>query len=256
MSLRTLLKAAFKTGNFALLAGVIIVSMLTNFSVPFILIGLAGYLYFVIQALGSREFTVDRGQVEKLDEIQKTSLQCNDLYRQVYRTIDRNLRNKVAGINKQKNELMGYFDKNSDDPIKQKIIEQALKLVIAYYNLVYTYSERSRGLTSENLNELTSRINYNNRKLGSLKSYDAVIELTKTVEMDEKLLQDLKQEREDLEKTSVKLDYIESTIGGFKHRIMSTDSSDPEAEEIEDVINEAAALENVLGERSKERLGL
>jgi citrate synthase len=104
------------------------------------------------------------------------------------------------------------------------------------------------------MNELLSRINTNNRKLGSLKNYEAVLELTKTVEMDEKLLKNLQDEREELEMVNVKLDQIESTIVGFKHRILSSELSDPETEEIENVINEASALDSALNEHVKSRM--
>ena len=260
MRFKILMKAAFRTRNFAVLAAVIVVSLLFSVSqvpqasVPFLLFGAAGYVYFVMQTLRSGDFKSELAQEEKLDGIQRLSWDCNELYRDVVRKLDRNLRSKAAGILKQKNELMQFFSKYSEDPLKQKIIEQALKLVTAYLNLLYTYSTRSRELSPESLNELVGRINYNNRKLGSLKSYEAVIELTKTVEMDEKLLKNLKGEREELEKTNVKLDYIESTISGFKHRILSPDTSDPAAEEIEDVINEATALDTVLNERKRMRL--
>jgi hypothetical protein len=256
MKLKMLIKAAFKTSNFALLAGVVIVSIITKFFLPFILVGLAGYLYFVMQTLRSEKFISEFNQAEKLEGLQKMSWECNDLYRSLYKKIDRNLRNRASGIMKQKNELMEYFNKYSDNALKQTIIEKALKLVNAYLNLVYNYSIRSREITSVSVNEIINRINYNNRKLGTLKSYDAVLELTKTIEMDEKLLQRVKEEREELEQAGVKLDYIESTIGGFKHQIMSSDSEDPATDDIENVINEATALDNVLNERSKNRLKL
>lgn len=260
MRFKMLMKAAFKTRNFAVLAAVIVVSLLFSVSrvpeasAPFMLFGAAGYIYFVLQTLRSGDFKSELAQEEKLDGIQRLSWDCNELYRDIKGKLDRNLRNKAAGILRQKSELMQYFSKYTDDPLKQRIIEQALKLVAAYLNLLYTYSTRSRELSQENLNELVGRINYNNRKLGSLKSYEAVLELTKTVEMDERLLKNLKEEREELEKTNVRLDYIESTIGGFKHRILSPDTVDPAAEEIEDVINEATALDTVLNERRKTRL--
>ena len=256
MKLKMLLKAAFRTGNFALLAGVFVVSVLTSFFVPFMLVGFAGYLYFVMQTLRNEKFISEFNQAEKLDGLQKMSWECNDLYRELYRKFDKNMKIKAAAIMKQKNELMEYFDKYCDNPVKQTIIEQALKLVTAYLQLVHNYSVRSRELSSASLNELAGRINYNNRKLGSLKSYDAVIQLTKTIEMDEKLMQRMKEEKEELERVNVRLDYIESTIGGFKHRIISADSMDPASEEIEDVINEATALDNVLNERSKNRMKL
>lgn len=256
MGLKMFLKAAFTTRNFALLAGVLIVSVFVNFYIPFLLIGLAGYLYFVLQTYKSRDFKLDCAQDEKLDNIRKLSRECDDLYRKVAGRIGRNMRNKAAGVMKQKRELMKYFGMNCENPIRQRIVEQALKLVTAYFNLLCNYAVHMRELSTENMNELIGRINYNNRKLGSLKSYNAVLELTKTVEMDEKLLKDMKEDREELEKASVKLDYIESTICGFKHRILSEDSEDPEVEEIENVINEAAALDSVLNERSKNRMRL
>jgi hypothetical protein len=256
---KMLMKAAFKTRNFALLAAVVIASIFAasnalSFLVPFILVGTAGYIYFVLQTLRSGDFKTELAQEEKLDGIQRLSWDCNELYRDVVRKLDRNLKSKAAGILKQKSELIQFFSKYTDDPLKQKIIEQALKLVTAYLNLLYTFSVRSRELSQESINELVGRINYNNRKLGALKSYEAVLELTKTVEMDEKLLKNMKQEREELEKTNVKLDYIESTISGFKHRILSPDNVDPASEEIEDVINEATALDTVLNERKRTRL--
>jgi len=256
MGFRMFIKAAFKTGNFALLACVIIISIFTDFYMPFMLVGLAGYLYFVLQTYRSRKFRQECAQEDKLDDIQQQSRRCEELYSQVVRKLDRNLRNKAQGLLKQKRELLGFFGKNCEDPVKQRIIEQAMKLVEAYFNLLYNYAVRNAELSSENLNELAGRINYNNRKLGTLKSYEAVLELTKTVEMDEKLLKSMKEEREELESINVRLDYIESTIIGFKHRVLSSDTDDPASEEIEEVINEAAALDNVLNERSKNRMKL
>ena len=256
MKLKMLLKAAFRTGNFALLAGVFAVSVLTNFFVPFMLVGFAGYLYFVMQTLRSEKFIAEFNQAEKLDSLQRMSFDCNDLYKQLYRKFDKSMKTKVMGIMKQKYELIEYFNNCSKDPIRQTIVEQALKLVMAYLHLVDNYTIRSRELSSINMNDIAGRINYNNRKLGTLKSYAAVVQLTKTIELDEKLVQRMREEKEELERVSVRLDYIESTIGGFKHRIISADSMDPASEEIENVINEATALDSVLNERSKNRMRL
>jgi len=71
--------------------------------------------------------------------------------------------------------------------------------------------------------------------------------------MDEKLLQRLREERNQLEIVSVRLDQIESSIVGFKHRILSNEMSDPETQEIENAINEANALDNALNEQRKFR---
>lgn len=254
MSFGKIVSAAFKIRNFALLAGVLIVFFATGFNLPFLFIGLAGYLYFVLQTLRSEDFQKEYAEFEKLDDIQKLSWECRELYRKIFSKVDKNVRNKISAILKEKDELMSFFSANSDDPLKQKIIEQALKLVMAYINLIFNYSIRWKELSAINSKALAERINNNNRKLGFLKSYDAVLELTKAIEMDEKLMQRISEEREELERTSAKLDYIESTISAFKHRIISKESLDPTVEDIESVLNEAAALDNVLSSKRKDRL--
>lgn len=215
--------------------------------------GIIAYVSAIVHTAKSSKFIEEFELSEKLDDINKLSWECNRLYRCISRSLGRNQKTKAIGVLKQKEELMKYFNKNNEDPIKQRIIQQALKLVLAYLNLTGNYSDRMRELSQQNLNDLLSRINLNNRKLGYLKNYEAVLELTKTVEMDEKLLKDLKEEREELEMVNVRLDQIESTIVGFKHRILSSELSDPETEEIENVINEASALDNALSEHVRNR---
>jgi len=254
------LRAAFRFRNILLLLAGIILALITYNSsgipwlpVAFGAAGIAAYTAAVAGTLKSSKFIEEYDLSEKLSNINKLSWECNGLYRHISRSLDRNLRPKAQRVLKQKEELMNYFKKNCEDPIKQRIIEQALKLVIAYFNLAGNYSERMREMSQQNINELINRINVNNRKLGSLKNYEAVLELTKTIEMDEKLLQNIKEEREELEIANVRLEQIESTIASFKHRLLSSDFSDHESEEIENVINEATALDNALYEHSRQR---
>lgn len=254
-------KAAFKLKNIMLLIAGWVLAVGTSdiysgipwLSFAFVAIGVTAYVAAVVHTVNSSKFKEEYKLSEKLDCISKLSWECNSLYRQISRSLGKNQRTKAIGVLKQKQELMAYFNKYSEDPIKQRIIEQALKLVLAYFNLTSNYSDRMREISQQNLNDLVSRINFNNRKLGSLKNYEAVLELTKTVEMDEKLLNSFKEEREQLEMVSVRLDQIESTIVGFKHRILSSELSDPETEEIENAINEASALDNALNEHNKFR---
>ncbi|MGE5613387.1 MAG: hypothetical protein ACM3XR_03185 [Bacillota bacterium] len=255
------LKAAFKFKNIIMLAaGAVLAAGASSYApgMPWLayLFGAAGigaYAAGVISTIGSGEFREELELSEALGAISRLSRECNRLYWSVAGRLERSQRAKAARIIRQKESLMKYFDKYCEDPIKQRIIEQALKLVIAYLKLAASYSERARELSQRNLDELASRINENNRKLGSLKNYEAVLELMKTVEMDEKLLKSLKEEREQLEMVNVRLDQIESVITGFKHRILSNDFSGPESEKIENTINEAVALDNVLSERSMMR---
>ena len=255
------LKAASRFRNILFLLAGLLLAVGTASSqnspgwLPAVLAAAGGASYFiaVYRTANSEKFRAEIALYDKLDGINKLSWECNSLYRRISRSLGKTLRTKSIGVIKQKEELMDYFNKYSEDPIKQRIIEQALKLVMAYFNLADNYSGRMRELSQQNFNDLLSRININNRKLGSLKNYEAVLELTKTVEMDEKLLKSLKEEREELEMVNVRLDQIESTIVGFKHRILSSDLSDPETEEIENVINEASALDNALNEHSRLR---
>jgi hypothetical protein len=254
------LKAALRFRNILLLLAGLLLALGTASSqgpgwlpAAFAAAGGASYFIAIYRTANSEKFRAEVALNDKLDGINKLSWECDSLYRRISRSLGKTLRVKAVGVAKQKNELMEYFNKYSDDPIKQRIIEQALKLVTAYFNLASNYSDRMRELSQQNLNDLLSRININNRKLGSLKNYEAVLELTKTVEMDEKLLKNLKEEREELEMVNVRLDQIESTIVGFKHRILSSELSDPETEEIEHVINEASALDNALNDRNRLR---
>lgn len=255
------LRAALKFKNILMLAAGFILAAGISSAAPDITLlpyvfGAASVLAYtagVIHTARSSEFNEELKLSEKLDDINKLSWYCNSLYKKVLGRLDSDQRIKAAKVLKQKDELVDYFDRYNEDPIRQKIIEQALKLVMAYFNLIVNYCDRMGDLSQQNLNELVARINLNNRKLGSLKNYQAVLELTKTVEMDEKLLRNLNEEREQLEMVNVRLDQIESTIVGFKHRILSSDVSDPESDEIENAINEAVALDNALNEHNRLR---
>ncbi|HEX2947739.1 MAG TPA: hypothetical protein VHT96_17520 [Clostridia bacterium] len=254
------LRAAFKFKNIFMLAvGLILaLSIASTYGVGWLagLFGAAGVVAYIIGILSTAKSSKFKSEVElseKLNDIDKLSWECNSHYRKISGRLGKNLRIKAVRVLKQKEELMNYFKHYEEDPIKQKIIEQALKLVIAYLSLASNYADSMRELSQQNLNELHARINFNNRKLGTLKNYQAVLELTKTVEMDEKLMKTLQEDREELEMINVRLDQIESTIVGFKHRILSSELSDPETEEIENVINEATALDNALNEHSRLR---
>jgi hypothetical protein len=255
------LKAAFKLRNVLILAAgaAIVIGVSNNVSgVPWLpwvagAAGVAAYTAGVAGTLRSSDFMRELELSEKLEGISRLNHQCNDMYRHVAGRLGRNLRTRVTGVLKQKDELLHYFDQDFDDPVKQRIIEQALKLVMAYISLAGNCSDRMRELSPQRMNELVTRINTNNRRLGSLKNYQAVLELSKTIEMDEKLLQRLRKERKQLEVVNVRLDQIESSIVSFKHRILSNEMSDPEAEEIENAINEASALDNALNEQRRYR---
>ena len=253
MKLRMFFSAAFKPRNLLLLAAVAIISYVTGY-LPFTFIGFAGYIYFVMQTLQDEKFHKEFMEAEKLDSLQRLSVECGKLFGSIRYKLDHNSRERVKKVLRLKDELMSFFNRDRSNPLNRTIIEQALNLVMAYIKLIYTYSNRYKEISSIDLSSITARVTRNNRKLGSLKSYEAVLQLTKAIEMDETLLQNIRNEKLELENVGVKLDHIESMIIGFKHQIISADSANPEVEEIERVINEASALDNVLTERRRQRI--
>ena len=72
--------------------------------------------------------------------------------------------------------------------------------------------------------------------------------------MDERLITRLKDEKKELERIGVKLDYMESTVNVFKHQILSSVENEEMLEQLETVVNEAEALDTVLEERRKSKL--
>ena len=81
-------------------------------------------------------------------------------------------------------------------------------------------------------------------------------DIRKIIEMDEKLINRLKDEKKDLERISAKLDYMESTVNMFKHQALSSVESEEMLEKLETAVNEAEALDNVLEDRRKNKLKL
>jgi hypothetical protein len=256
-----LLRAALKPRNILILAGGIVLMAGAASYAPEagwirIIVGAAGifaYIAAVIATIRSRDFKREVELSEKLEEINRLNHDINEHYRRVARRLGKNLREKSVRVLRHKDQLLHYFSRYNDDPIKQRIMEQALKLVMAYLKLAASVADRARELSPRCFNELTARINANHRRLGTLKSYQAVLDLTKTIEMDEKLLMRMKEEKNSLETAGVRLDQIESNIVGFKHRILSNEISDTGYEEIENAINEATALDNALNEHRRYR---
>ncbi len=255
MRFKNYFKAAFQMRNLVLLAAVAIISFLTEF-IPFTLIGLAGYAYFVMQTLKSEKFQSQLASEGSLDHIRALSAECRSTYQKVYKQVGAASRQRLDNIMEKKQELENYFFKNADDSLNKTIIEQALQLVIAYSKLLHTYSLRLQEVNAMDTKGLLERINKNNRKLGSLESYDAVLKLTQTIEMDERLVKDIQEEKNEVEMIGVKLDHIESMIAAFKHQIVSSDAVNPAVGEIESIVNEAMALDNVLRERRRNKADL
>lgn len=253
MRFRWIIKAALGIGNIALLAFVLIFSYLCFF-LPFLLIGLAGYVYFVLQTLGSADFQKEVSVKETLGEIKKAGEECSRLYKQSRRCLCRSLDLKVKLVLAEKEELLREFSKNRDDALKQKIAGHALNLTKAYIKLMVNFSVRCVELAEIDEDKIRDRINVNNCKLGFLKDPDTAFDLQKTIEMDRQLLGRVDEEKCELDKVSARLDYMESMIRMLKQRMMPGDCDEVDFPGIYSIVNEVAAFDNAVAMHKSNRL--
>lgn len=250
MNFEILLKAALKLKNLALLAMILGIFIVTGFSLPFLFIGAAGYVYFIMQTMKDEKFLKEFNDEQQIEGIHNLNEKCNGLYLSLLRKLPPSMRERIRNIYNEKETLVSYFSQDNSNPLRQKIAEQAINLVMAYYRLIYHFTQRSQQLSSININKVMDRINNNKRKMEFLSNSAAVLNVQKAVELDEKLIERIQKEKSDLEMISSRLDYIESAILMFKHQIMSNEDLDPDIKDIDTVVNEAIALDNVLSNKS------
>jgi len=250
MQSKKILKAALNTKNSILLAAVLIISLITRY-IPFLFIGMAGYVYFVMQTL--KNDTCEEDEFSNLHELNK---QCNDLYIKAYNVLNAEMLKEVEVIMKNKDELINLFFKDKANYAKQKVIEQAINLAIAYIKLAENYCKRIDEINSINTNEIMDEINANERKLSFLNDHQAIEDIKNSIEMSRKILTKVEQRKRELERISAKLTYIESTFKVFKHQIVMSEDTTGTTAEIESIINEAKALNSVLDEEKINRIRL
>jgi hypothetical protein len=116
------------------------------------------------------------------------------------------------------------------------------------------YSIRSKELSEINISDLMNKINANRRKLSFMKDGRMLEDITSIIEMDEKVIQRVKDEKNELERIHARLEYIESMLSMFKHQIVSSVESEEMVEKLETAVNEATALDNVLQERRRNQI--
>lgn len=217
---------------------------------PFLLIGAAGYVYFMMQTLKDESFLQEVNKEQQIEGIQNLSTQCDSFYRNISRRLRGGMREKVINIYAEKQALIGYYSQVKDDLIKQKIVEQALNLVIVYFKLIYNYNVRAKEIYTINVDKIEERLRINRKKKECLTNPNAIADIERALELDERLMGKINSEKNELEMVHSKMDYIESAIVTFKHQIISNSDSDPALSEIDNVVNEAMALDNVLSNRN------
>lgn len=269
MKLRMLMSALFKLRNILILAAAFMIAGLLSdpsgfssmFGYSFMLpesltmtASFAIYIIFVIQTLMSKQFHEDFKRKEKGRSIRELNRQANRLAGEARRHTNSTYLRKLRKVMEDKNDIFNSYTTGEHSYLKEKITEQSLKLVISYLRLLNNFCIRNRELSGVNVGAVTARINDNNRRLSFAKDARMAEDIRKVIEMDEKLINRLKEEKKELERIGTKLDYMESTVNLFKHQILSSVENEDMLEQLETAINEAEALDTVLEERRRDKL--
>lgn len=212
------------------------------------------YILLVIQSLSSKDFNEKFNHKQKLKLIQDLNYSCLKLAAEAKKHTNATYFQKLKKVMDDKNDIVNSFFRGEKGYLKEKIVEQTLNLVVSYIKLLTNFCIRSRELNEVDVSTIANRVNTNARKLSFASDINAADDIKKVIEMDEKIISRLKDEKRDLERISAKLDYMESTVNMFKHQIISSIESEDMLEKLETAVNEASALDSVLEERRRNKL--
>ncbi len=219
--------------------------------------GVVVYLAMVMQSMFSNSYKEEVKRKEKKKEINNLNRQCNRLSVQARNVGNPVQKQKLRKIMQDKNDIFNSQKRGDEySYLKEKIVEQSLKLVISYTKLITNYSIRSKELSEINISDLMNKINANRRKISFMKDDRMLDDIKNIIEMDEKAIERVKEERNELERIHARLDYIESMLNMFKHQIISSIESEEMVEKLETAVNEATALDSVLQERRRNQIRL
>ncbi|EPR14417.1 hypothetical protein [Ruminiclostridium papyrosolvens] len=219
--------------------------------------GVVVYLAMVIQSMFSNNYKEEVKRKEKKKEINDLNRQCNRLSSQARNLGNPIQKQKLRKIMQDKNDIFNSQKRGDEySYLKEKIVEQSLKLVISYTKLMTNYSIRSKEISEINISDLMNKINANRRKISFMKDDRMLDDIKNIIEMDEKAIERVKEERNELERIHARLDYIESMLNMFKHQIISSIESEEMVEKLETAVNEATALDSVLQERRRNQIRL
>lgn len=269
MKLRVLLSALFRLRNIGILAAALILASLLSdpsalptalgygYALPDSLTltgSFAVYIGFVLQTLMNKQFHENFNRKEKIRNIRELNRQANRLSSEARRNTNNTYNHKLRKVMEDKNDIYNAFMTGEHSYLKEKITEQTLNLVIAYLKLLNNFCIRNRELSGVDVSAVSARINTNSRKVSFARDARMAEDVRKVIEMDEKLIARLKDEKKDLESIGTKLDYMESTVNMFKHQILSSVENEDMLEQLETAVNEAEALDTVLEDRRKNKL--
>lgn len=212
------------------------------------------YLGLVLKSFTDKKFQENFLHKEKEKEIKKMNKTCLQLAADTKKRTNSAYYKKLFSVVKDKDDILKSYNKDKSNYVKEKIAEHTLNLTISYLNLLRDFCIRSKAAGRTNVDSLMERLSQNTRKLNFTDDPKVYEDIKRIVEMDEKIISRLKEEKSDLERVDTKLDCIKSTISMLKHQINSSLDSQETLENIESTLNEAAAFESVLYERNRNRL--
>lgn len=255
MKFKLLLSALTDFRNLAILILLMIVSLSLDGKIDYIypLLPIAGYLGFSLQSFTSKKFQDNFLHNSKKKHINNLNEMCKRLANDTKRFTNAAYYKKLCAIMEDRSEILQDYQKDEFNYMKERIAEQSLNLVITYIKLLKNFCKRSRDLNLTDINPIMERVSQNTRKLSFINDPKIYEDLKRTIELDEKILNRLKEEKQDLDRIDTKLDYIKSTVSMFKHQIGLSMESEEILEKIENTLNEATALENVLDQRQRRR---
>ncbi|HQA56557.1 MAG TPA: hypothetical protein PK033_01580 [Acetivibrio sp.] len=212
------------------------------------------YIGLVLKSFTSKKFQ-DRFLLKmKQRNIKKLNKKCMVLASEATRYTNAAYYRKLSSLLNDKNEIIKSYNRDKSNYLRGKIAEQALSLVVSYIHLLKDFCIRSREAGKVNVNAIMDRITQNNRKLNFINDSKVYDDIKRIIEMDMRIIERHKEEKSDLERVDARLECIKSTVSMLRHQINSGLDLGENLENVENILNEAVALENVLNERNKKRL--
>ncbi|HHV58827.1 MAG TPA: hypothetical protein GXX49_00740 [Clostridiaceae bacterium] len=216
--------------------------------------GFAVYAGFVIYSTLDKRFVDNFLHRQKVKTIKMLNNTCLKLFATAKKYTNAVYYKKLKKVMDDRNEIFESFFRGSQSELKENIVEKTLNLVVSYIKLLTNFCIRSRELAHVKIDEIITRLNENTRKINFINDPDVAQNISQMIELDRKIISRVNEEKNELEKIRTKLDFMESSIGMFKHQIISNIESSETLNHLDDVIVEAMALDSVLESRKKNRL--
>ena len=216
-------------------------------------LSLAIYAGFVVQTILSAAAKEDFARRETVSDIRRTYEECRLKARNLKRKLEPKAQLRLDNILKEADEIVNSFMNGDRNPLKERVVQQSLKLTSNYIKLADMFRVRATASGGERISSLAKRINANTSNLNSVRDPGIASELRRVIEADERMIESLKNERLELEKIDARLQYMESTISMLKYNIISNLESEDILSGLESDVSEAGALNTVLADRYDER---